>query len=250
MKKLSSILVLLTIVSLGVLSGCTSEDAIINSIDEQTQTLNVQELYNLVSVKGSMLNSKGFDVLGKNHTRSASESEEDIVGYLLTLSEEEIDSLYLALGGEAVEAQRESMLDAKLDSLMQIAPAEEVAKLYAFMDDYATLGGHSVDMVEIAVSKVQSPVIKRLTINSAALYDCITSIETARILAKTTRASRDCVLQLAMDCGGVALSFASMGMDYASGDYGFVIIDCVHDIFEIVSAIRRYHRCEHLSAWR
>ncbi len=55
--------------------------------------------------------------------------------------------------------------------------------------------------------------------------------------------------QLAFDCGGMQWG-VSTAMDFADGNYGFAIIGCVHDVVSIVSAIRSYHRCERLAAWR
>ena len=89
-----------------------------------------------------------------------------------------------------------------------------------------------------------------MAVNSAAIYDNITTPETAASLATVSRTTRACVLQLAFDCGGIAIGACSTAMDFADGNYGFAIIGCVHDVVSIVSAIRSYHRCERLAAWR
>lgn len=246
MKRLFIITGLLTlIICVATFSSCSSDDYI---LEEQNENLDIATLYKVASAKSAVFNSKAMDILGMPTTRAT--SKDDIVGYLLTLSPEQIDSLYTALDIESHEIQSDLVVSEKLDSLMQVAPAEDIAKLYTFMDDYVSTGGHSINFVEKEVVKFQSPAVQELAINSAALYDNITSESTAKSLTVTTRTSRACVLQLAFDCGGIAVGVASTAMSFAGGDYGFAIIDCVHDIVDIVSAIRRYHRCERLESWR
>ena len=49
-----------------------------------------------------------------------------------------IPLLYISLDGENQEIKTDELVSLKLDSLMQVAPAEDVAKLYSLMDDYVS----------------------------------------------------------------------------------------------------------------
>lgn len=229
-----------------LLEGCSSEEDIpYKNSTERT----IAEEYLEASEKAAVLNKDAFNEIGVSISSRAT-TKDDIVGYLLTLSPEEIEDLYISLDGENQEIKTDELVSLKLDSLMQVAPAEDVAKLYSLMDDYVSAGGHSVTRLETACTSIESPIVRGMAVNSAAIYDNITTPETAASLATVSRTTRACVLQLAFDCGGIAIGACSTAMDFADGNYGFAIIGCVHDVVSIVSAIRSYHRCGRLAAWR
>lgn len=105
---------------------------------------------------------------------------------------------------------------------MEVSPRDDIAQLCYFMDDYIANGGHSVQFVENGIRKINTPRVQELAVNSAAIYDNITSVGTANSLVANTESSRSCVYQLAFDCGGVAIGFASDIMSAYSGDDWFL----------------------------
>lgn len=240
MRKLLYSLLSLLLFSI-IFISCMSDNPAINIDKERTDVI---KLYQSASAEGAAFNRDALDALTGELTRS--DSNMYIVDYLLSLSTEQIDSLYMALDAENHMQQTNLKVEMKMDSLVQIVPAEDIAKLYTFMNDYVYAGGHSVGKVEQLIESIKSPIIKKIAIKAAAYYDQIVSEKTAKSFILGTRTSRPCWLQLADDCGGLAVGAASLGMNIAADNVPMIIVDCAHEIADIVWAIHRYHRCEML----
>lgn len=245
MKHLKYIVFGIAILSgISLLLGCSSEEA---SIDD-VKTSSVSTLYADAYIQGATFNTEAMEVLGANPTRNG--EEESVVEYLLAQPMEKLDSIYSSLGGESQVEVNDSIFTLSLDRLSQVAPPEEIAKLFSFMDTYVSEGGHSINLIQNEIRGLSTPLIQDIAIHSAALYDNIFPSELPDNAIESTRSLNPCVLQLAIDCGGIAVGVMSTSLAFASQDYGFAIIDCCHDVVDVVSAIRRYKRCEYLESWR
>ena len=241
--------VFFTAISFLLLSSCSSEQTFIeDQVESETDVLNIAAIYEAASSQGADINAKAMGIVDGGHSRAT--TKDDILGYLLTVSIEQIDSLCTALDVENIDKLDDFAFNARLDSLMEIYPAEDIAQLCHFMDDYIASSGHSIQVVEQGVLKIQTPKVQELAISSAAIYDNITSDDTANSLVVNSDASRSCIYQLAFDCGGIAIGVASTALSFAQQDYVFAILDCVKDVVEIVKAVRKYKLCERLNAWR
>lgn len=219
-----------------------------NSLDEPEIPSDVSLTYKNASKYCSLINTEAINQIGSSVKRG--HTREDYIGYLLSLPSEKIDSLYDTLNVEDHEELSESQMSEKLDSLLQVVPSEDIQNLFDFICGYIEYGGHSIEFIEDNIIIITTPELQNWAISSAALYDNLTSVETANFLSCASRASRACVLQLALDCGGISLTTMSAGVAYASGNVEFCIIDCIHDVVDVIGAIRRYHRCERFEAWR
>lgn len=233
------------IVSFVILSSCSSEQSF---IEDSQKPIDISNIYSAASSEGANINSEAMGIVNGKSSRAT--SKEDIVGYLLSLSAEEIDSLYIALNVNDTEDLDDFAFNAKLDSLMATSPTDDIAQLCYFMDDYISTGGHSIQHIEQGIQKIKTPNVQTLAISSAAIYDNITSEETANTLVVNSESSRSCVYQLAFDLGGIAIGVASDVMSAYSGDEWLAVIGGVHDVIDLLRAIRKYKLCERLNSWR
>lgn len=232
---------------IGFFTSCGTEELF---YDEQSESLNIEEQYEAACKKWATINSEELEKISNYQSRNNPDHilpANDIVGFLMSLSDENFTIIYNEYVDEEQMCQRAEETELKIDTLIDVTSATEVQQLYNYINDYISIGGHSVDYVEQHSSPIESPVIKYLTINSSAYYDQITSIETAEFFASSPdlemSARRLCILKCAFDCGGIAITSALEDIIFGPGDEAFFIYDCTHDLADILMAIDDLRDC-------
>lgn len=207
----------------------------------------IKDAYATAFNKAQIFNKICLDKVSSSSSRAT--SKDDILGYLLSLSPEEIDSLYNKLGGDNRAQLSDSLCAQVLDSLSDAYP-EDLAKLNNIVQDYIASGGHNFQRIDSLLVPLDSSFMISLGAKTLATYDALSSVNSAKffIPKDKSRATYSCVSQLMLDCGAsmidLAYNLAGTEID------GFQILGCTLDIFDIVKGIRNYHRCERMESWR
>lgn len=247
MKKLFFFDILSVLVFIGLFSSCGTEEFLDN---EQSENLKIEEQYEGACKRWATINSEELENISNYQSRNTPDNiipAEDLVGFLMSVSDERFEVLYREYVDVKQMCQHAEVKELKIDTLIDITSATEVQELYNYIKDYISIGGHSVNYIEQYARSIKTPVIRYLAINSSAYYDQITSVETADFLAGTPdlemSARRLCVLKCALDCGGIAITNTLEDIIFGPEDEGFLIIDCAHEVADIFVALSDLRDC-------
>lgn len=186
--------------------GCTSEEQSIITSRENSNEVKSQYQY----FKGIEITKKS-DILhnmGISDTRNTETNlyELDFISYLASLSEQQIDSLANLYCTPQLEERAINQYISSIEKLTEMTSCMDVESLFSFIDNYISIGGHSLDELTIAVED-KPEIISLCMIKAAASIDVILSQNINTRTSKT-----DCINKLTV---GVAGNFATTAIEEA-----------------------------------
>ena len=146
----------------------------------------------------SFLKGKGFV------HKISREGDETLLNYLMSLSDEEIDSLENVIVKQYKVSDFVEIYNAAIDSLINISSAEDVAALINVTDKYVTAGGHCAPEL-IERSKTLNPKLQPIAVNAGAKFDQFTDECFINAPSQEEPEHWTCASKLALDLGGVLL---------------------------------------------
>lgn len=129
----------------------------------------------------SVVNKYYSQLIGAKTRGDVSITPSDFLLYILNMPESQVDSLKAIYCTPEKLAALESYQDSREDKLMELTSAEDVAKLYFFVNEYVSIGGRSERLLEQSSADV-SPLIQwGMAIAAASVDEMLADYPAARI---------------------------------------------------------------------
>lgn len=155
------------------LSACSLEnDIITHECQDSSDIISKYNVYYKQTKDAISLEEIDYSY-GKNPIENFGDGNTFSLEYLLSLSEEQMDSIIQHHSATYNRAEIESAFDSIIDTLIQNTSVEEVTSFFEFVKKYGECGGHSFDLIELSTNNF-TPYMKDLSIKSAALFDKFT----------------------------------------------------------------------------
>lgn len=221
------------------LACCSSDED--SSLTQSPNQDAESKLYSDYSMLAASNSNELFESLGIGSNNSRSEGK-SLLAYLLSLSNEELDSLKTVYP-VSEENDVDEQYDKAIDYLMENYPLEVVTNFISVTNSYFEMGGHNKDYIFSNIKDMPES-MKNITIGIAAYFDEYT--DGVQLLSSRSFGCKD---MLALELGGMlVVDFADAAMGGAIGGAvgeGFAIYNIsTTDLATVVNALAKYRWCE------
>lgn len=172
MKKTIFLLVALCI-GLGVFTGCSSEEETAGL--EREGLINLSDIYIRYSREAVKANESQMQLLvdGLEYGKTPIEnfSQKNILAYLLTLNDSQLDSIIQVYSPQYNREELESAYDDAVDTLIVETSEREISEYFSIINSYAENDGNLEDL-DVRIENL-SPKIREYVVGTIATYDAL-----------------------------------------------------------------------------